>query len=94
MRSMTHLGGGGGDSDGDPCAIVYVADLVEQGNKKPRSMHGLSEFGRLLSALAAASGGARVNEFYWLSVLVLVILRFCISCLRNAMKISKEIILA
>ena len=27
VRSMTHLGGGG-DSDGDPCAIVYVADLL------------------------------------------------------------------
>ena len=28
VRSVTHLGGGG-DSDGDPCAIVCVADLVE-----------------------------------------------------------------
>ena len=34
MRSMTHWGVGG-DSDGDPCAIVYVvADIVEQRDKK------------------------------------------------------------
>ena len=28
VRSMTNLGGGG-DSDGGRCAIVYVADIVE-----------------------------------------------------------------
>ena len=35
VRSMTHWGVGG-DSDGDPCAIVYVTDLVEQGSKETR----------------------------------------------------------
>ena len=86
MRSMTHWGGGGGDSDGDPCAIVYVADLVEQGNKKPRSMDS-----RLLSALAAASGGARVKL---VERTTLVILCFGISRLLNSIKISKETIFA
>ena len=55
VRSITHWGVGG-DSDGDPCAIVYVAELVEQGSKETRSMDP-RDLGTLLSALAAASCG-------------------------------------
>lgn len=85
MRSVTHLGGGG-DSDGDPCAIVYVADLVEQRNKK----HGFGSLGRLLSALAVASCGARVNELGEPRSVRMILHLMPL----NSIRISNEIILA
>ena len=49
VRSMTHWGVGG-DSDGDPCAImVYVADLRSRLSNEQQGRIGPSGFRRLVS---------------------------------------------